>query len=319
MKKNIIHSIIFTLVFLLLYLGLTYILAPKNNLFDYNIFTLAEHELLSEEKDTIDIIFLGDSLTYSGISPMDLWNEYGYTSFDFAYPAQKISVAYEELQLAIDAQHPKVVVMEANVLMRDSTKAPLGYSILKWKNGLFPLQTYHNNWKKMLFPTIKDSLTYKWVNPTKGFKYVPSISSGDPGNYMSDKDKVETKIPNDNFDYLEKIVNLCRENDIEFILISTPNGKSWSFGKYLSASKSANKLDIPYIDLNVGNPLLINWKTETKDNANHLNYAGSLKVTRYIGNYLKTNNLVEDHRDDSKYDKWHTAYEIFEKEIKEYE
>ncbi len=317
MKKNIIHSILFTIIFFILYIGFAYLFAPKNNIFKYDIFTLAGHEILSEKENSIDIIFLGDSLTYSGISPIDLWNEYGYTSFDYAYPAQKISISYEELKLALKVQKPKVVMLEANVLMRDSTKAPFGYTLLKWQDSFLPLQTYHNNWKKILFPTVKDSLRYSWINPTKGFKYVPKIQSGNPGGYMDEEPKAV--IPNDNFDYLEKMYNLCKENDIEFILISTPNGKSWNFGKYLAARDASNKLGISYIELNLLNPLSINWNKETKDNANHLNYAGSLKVTRYIGNYLKTRDLVEDHRNDSDYDDWNKAYEIFEKEIKKYE
>ncbi len=319
MKKNIIHSILFTFFFIVIYFSLTYILAPKNNLWKYNIFTLAGHELLSEKEDSIDVIFLGDSLTYSSISPMDLWNEYGYTSFDYAYPAQKISYSYEELKIALRTQHPKVVMMESNVLMRDSTKAPFGYTLIKLEDSFLPLRTYHNNWKKMLFPFVKDSMRYSWINPNKGFRYVPSIESGNPGDYMSEKNQDNYGMPNDNYDYLKKIYDLCKENDIEFILISTPNGKSWNYGKYLSILEVSKELDVPYIELNLDNPLQIDWNTETKDHANHLNYAGSLKVTRYVGDYLKNTNLLEDHRNDSKYEDWNKAYEIFVKEVKEYE
>ena len=38
----------------------------------------------------LDAVMLGDSECYSAISPMQLWNEYGVTSFNYAQSGQKI-------------------------------------------------------------------------------------------------------------------------------------------------------------------------------------------------------------------------------------
>ena len=60
-----------------------------------------------------------------------------------------------------------------------------------------------------------------------------------------------------------------------------------------------------------GIDLKINWKKDTKDKGNHLNYRGAKKVTKYLGNYLKKTGLLEDHRKDSKYESWDRAYDIY--------
>ena len=310
--KNFLKSILFTVIFVLIFIVLSFALLPKDTLKKYGLIKTSRYEILFEKEDSIDIIFAGDSLTYSSISPMDLWTEYGYTSYDIAYPAQKINDMYRNIEVAIESQHPKIVFMEANVLMRDGRKAKWYYNTTDWRNTYLPLIAHHNNWKKYLFTNIKDSLRYSWVDPFKGFKYVPDIQKGRFADYMDDENEKIKKIPNNNFEYLKKIKDLCDKNDVKFILLSTPNSGSWSYGKYLAAKKAAKDLDIPYIELNVGNPLHINWETETKDEGFHLNYDGALKVTRFLGDYLRDNGLAVDHRGDDYYSEWEDAYIMFE-------
>ncbi|MBR4694399.1 MAG: hypothetical protein IKP07_06250 [Bacilli bacterium] len=316
--KNGLKSFLFGVIFLLLALGISYILTPKYNLDKYDIFTVSGNKLLWEEKDTIDIIFLGDSLTYSGISPIDLWHEFGYTSFDYGYPAQKITTSYEDLKIAIDTQHPKVVMMEANVLMRDPAKSPRRYAAMKQQDSYLPIITFHNNWKKVLFTNVKDSLGYNWIDPYKGLLYIYKTKPGDVGDYMVNDVDGPAKIPEGNYEVLLKIKKLCDDNNITFILMSAPNGKSWHYGRYLAAKETAEKLGVPYLEMNLNDPIHIDWNTDTKDYGEHLNYRGAKKTTTYIGNYLKEQNLVKDHRNDPEYENWRIAWRLFDEEIRDY-
>ena len=316
--KDGLKGFLFILIGLLLALGISYILIPKYNIDKYDMFTITGNKLLWEEKDTIDIIFLGDSLTYSGISPIDLWHEFGYTSFDYGYPAQKISNSYEELKIAIDTQHPKVVMMEANVIMRDPKKAPKHYERTKQENKYMTITTFHNNWKKILFTNLHDSLGYQWVDPYKGLLYIYKTKPGDVGDYMVNDVDGPVDLPEGNYEELVKIKKLCDDNGITFILMSAPNGKSWHYGRYLAAKEVAEKLNVPYLEMNLDNPVKIDWNTDTKDMGEHLNYRGAKKTTTYIGNYLKEQNLVEDHRNDPKYENWRIAWDLFDQEIRDY-
>ena len=115
--KNLFKSITFVLIFVSFIYILNYLLIPK-----YELLKPVSFEISGEKDDTIDVIFLGDSLVYSSVSPMEIWHDYGYTSFDCAEPAQILPDTYDYLKFAVEHQHPKVVMLEANVLFRNPKK-----------------------------------------------------------------------------------------------------------------------------------------------------------------------------------------------------
>ena len=42
-----------------------------------------------------------------------------------------------------------------------------------------------------------------------------------------------------------------------------------------------------------------------------MNYKGALKLSDYIAEYIKSKNIVVDHRNDPKYNSWNRAYKIY--------
>ncbi len=101
--KNVLKSICFISIFLVL-LGISiYILLPKNNLFKYSFLNYLDYEILEEDDDKIDVWFVGDSVVYNSVSPMEIWNEYGFTSFDCSTPAQLTETSYEYIKIAVES------------------------------------------------------------------------------------------------------------------------------------------------------------------------------------------------------------------------
>ena len=70
---------------------------------------------------------------------------------------------------------------------------------------------------------------------------------------------------------------------------------------------------LDFLDLNLKTEEIgINWKTDSLDNGDHLNYSGADKVTRYLGNYLTQNYTFPDHRGEKTYRTWDKEYKIYE-------
>lgn len=306
--KNIIKSLCFIVIFGLLLFLYILLVMPRYNMDKYNILDIAEYEILEEKKDTIDVLFVGDSLVYSSVSPMEIWNEYGFTTFTCSGPAQLIQTSYDYIKKAIDTQHPDVIFFEANVIFRDALKRTTERKWDDFTNRYIFIGDYHDNWKSVFFGE-------EIINVNKGYVYINRIrSAGKSTNYMENKGE-EVTIPEVNITYFEKIIKLCEDNNIKLILFSVPSMGSWNYAKDSHVLEIKEKYNLDYIDLNVDNPLHIDWKTETKDEGSHLNYSGAKKVSHYLGNYILENNLAKSHKDEEAYSSWNIAYERYLKQF----
>ena len=61
----------------------------------------------------------------------------------------------------------------------------------------------------------------------------------------------------------------------------------------------------------------INWKTDSLDQGDHLNFSGAEKVTKYLGNYLSEKYKLPDHRGDSAYAAWAEESRVYEEKATE--
>jgi hypothetical protein len=308
--KNIIKSFCFITILLILLAVFMYTVFPKNNISKYSLLDLLDYEILEEKDDTIDVLFVGDSLVYSSVSPMEIWKEYGFTSFDCSTPAQLLETSYKYIKIAIERQHPKVIFLEANVLFRDAKKRTFIRKVKDIKDRYSLLTEYHDNWK--------DLINYgEIINSNKGYYYINKVNKAKDIPYMK-KNKKNVYIPEENKDYLDKIIKLCEQNNIKLYFFGVPSMNSWNKTKVSIINELSKELNIPFIDLNTDNILKINWKTETKDEGSHLNYKGAKKVSTYLGSIIKESNLVENHKDDKEYEDWKKSYNKYERIIEFY-
>lgn len=308
--KNVLKVITFGFILVILIILVSYIILPKKNIKNYGIRKVGYYEILAEDKNTIDAVAIGDSLVYSSISPMEIWNDYGYTVFDCSEAALVMSDAYKSLEVAVSSQHPKIVFFEADVLFRNSKKQALYSKSIKLLKEYVPIFKYHDNWKKVLFKGFDDNKYYGFVNSDKGFKYINKTKPAPKKDYMKVTTK-ERKIPEGNLEVFEKMVDLCNKNGVKLVVIAIPNQGNWKYSKHLSTKKITTNLNVEFIDLNLNNPLEIDWQKESRDKGRHLNYKGAKKVSNFIGNYLKESNLFTNHKDDPKYEVWNKAYELY--------
>ncbi len=313
--KNALKSILFMGIFFLLLIGTSYWLLPQEAVYHYGIIKTAHYDILGEEKDTIDVVVVGDSLIYSAVSPMEIWHEYGFTVFDSATQGQLIRDSFKHVQVAVESQHPKMILLEANVLYRDAKNKPWSYDYEEWFKMYNPYQGYHNNWKRRLLTMFQNEDDFTNINVFKGFKYITDSEPTTKTNYMK-KSKKKKKIPEENQRYFQQIVKYCKDNNVKLVVISTPSMKVWNYAKHNGIEKFVSSYGIDYVDFNLDDTIDIDWNTETRDQGDHLNYKGAIKFSHALGAYLKKTDLVVDHRSDSAYQSWNEGYRIYQKSLK---
>ena len=117
--------------------------------------------------------------------------------------------------------------------------------------------------------------------------------------------KRDTTLYPDTLEYFEKIVQLCKENNVELIVVSVPSPKNWSDARHDTIQELCKQYDVTYYDLNkLDNVLALDWTTDTLDRGDHLNMNGSKKVNAYFGKILKEKYHIPDHRGEADYAIW---------------
>ena len=115
-----------------------------------------------------------------------------------------------------------------------------------------------------------------------------------------------------NLRHLRNILALCRENDAELVLFSTPSTMNWNYPRHNAAVALAEELGVDYIDMNLmPEEVPIDWQTDTMDEGNHMNYSGAAKVSEYLGKYLARRELFPDKRSLPEYAAWNEAVAEF--------
>ena len=303
--KNVFKSILFMLILLILTELVTVLFLPHDMLKKYGFRITATYPILEEQEDTIDVIALGDSLVYSSISPMEIWNQYGFPVYDCAEAAESMKESYDSLKIAIDHEHPKIVLFETNMLFRNPKNKPWYYKLKRKMLQYIPITKYHNDWKR-----IGKSPEENIADVDKGYIYVTKHTPYKPIENKKNLHKARKILP-ENMKYLEKMIKLCEENNVKLVLMSNPSQVSWRYSKHYASEKIAKKYKLDFIDMNLVDELGIDWAQETKDDGDHLNHSGAKKVSAYIGKYLESTKLLTDKRNDPKYKSWNKASIIY--------
>lgn len=313
--KRIFTFIMFTLGLVGLLIGASYIFLPKSNTKDSGIEEFKANGILGEKENSIDVLFIGDSETYSAFIPLQLWQEKGYTSYNCGTSGQTLDYTEVMLKRTFEKQSPKIVVMETNAIYRKFTVKNVIFTKV---SDYFSVFRYHNRWKTMDINEINEPVEYTFTDECKGYRFSAKRKPSTKGKtYMNPTEK-SAIIERINRQSVEKIKKICDENGAKLILVSTPSTKCWNYQRHNGMETFAKEMQCEFYDLNLmPEDVPIDWKNDTRDNGDHLNYFGAKKVTSYLSEYLENTALLTDKRGNPDYENWDKALDAFNKMLSE--
>lgn len=290
----------------------SHVMQPKDNSPRAGMIEAKANGIMGERAGSIDVLVLGDSVTYNAISPLQMWNEHGFTSYACASPGQALAYGNTLLHRAFEGPHPQrpsVVVIETAPVF---TELSPGNAISRTAQDIFPLLEYHSRWKNLTPGDFIETPQATWTDKLKGFRIyheAQHASEEDCEAYMAPAGEAEP-ISRINEMYLEHIVNYCRENDAVPVLVSVPSITNWNMARHDSINTWASEHGVVFIDFNTGaDKVAINWAAQTKDGGNHLNFDGATAFTRVLGDVLAQRYALPDHRADPAYaSEWDAEY-----------
>ena len=304
--KKWVHAIIFVGVFLLLLTGVSVFLSPKNNTRRDGMKNQEANGILTEPEDTVDVLMLGDSESYSSMSPLQIWHDYGVSSYCCGTDSQKLYDTEEFLRKAFAQQSPNIVILETGTLFRNFSFAE---AVLHRASTWFPVFAYHNRWKSLRWKDLKLDINYTNVESTKGYHFTVDVEAASDEGYMK-ADSGLAPISAWNRGCVESIQAFCEEYDAQLILMSAPSTVNWNMQRHNSVQKMADELGVEYVDMNLmREEIPIDWSRDTRDGGDHLNYYGATKVSAWLGKYLSETKRMPDHRGDGRFASWNSYYE----------
>jgi len=304
--KNILFFAILGMMLLIPGLFMTSKFMEKNHL--ANGKNGVHAKLAVEPADSLDVIVIGDSESYTSVSPMQLWKDYGFTTYAAGQPGAKLSETKEVLKTALLKQNPKVVMLETNSLFRFETVSnPTQNRISNIIYKHMPLLKEHNVWKSP-FMELRGK-TYK------GFAISSKVKPYSGGEYMMSTAK-KMKIEETNIKSLRTIEKMCKDNGAELVLYSAPSPKNYNYKKHNALSLLAKQEGLKYVDLNTEvESMGIDWSRDTRDKGDHLNCAGAEKTTEFIGDYLINNFELQDKHDSKIATRWNKLLKGYDKKF----
>lgn len=306
--KRTVKVISFLVGLILLLLLASAVFIPKNNQQEAGMEEISANGILGEKRNTVDVLILGDSESYSSFSPMEIWKDTGYTAYVCGTAGQPLDYSLTLLERALDKQSPKIVILETLTITRDI----LGLNAIGSKiANRFPIFNYHDRWKSLKIKDIFSKPNYTWTDDKKGYYYDTTIKGVEPSDYMSVTEDVE-KLSTVNIGLVKSIQELCEENGAKLVLISTPSSVNWNYKRHNALAELASEIGCEYIDMNLKNDVIaIDWLNDTRDKGDHLNHYGAVKVTKYLSAYLMQTQLLTDHRNDDAYRHWNDALDRY--------
>ncbi len=281
------------------------------------------HEFIRQDTQ-YDVLFLGTSHVLNGVFPMEMWKEYGITSYNLSGHAHRIPATYWVMMNALDYAAPKVIVVDCFWLEKDEKyegamehesfdSIPLSGNKVRAVFDLFDtmdkrveylwnFSTYHGRW----WDLGEDDFTCG-EGVEKGASLMVEVAKPRMVERVWEEGQ---SIDSVGVDYLKKILEECEERDIEVLLtyLPFPAGRvdqiSARYTEKIAEQYGVNYIN--FLDLDI-----VDYETDCADSSSHLNVSGAGKVTDYLGRYISENYDIADHRTDQMAERWSADYERY--------
>jgi len=329
--KSVFSAVVFLAVLISLLAGISRVVEYKGSREKLTPFF--------ERADQVDVLFFGDSHAYSGIYPMELWENYGIASYNLANYDLTIPVSYWVMRNALLSCQPKVIVLDVNQIWEQEKLCASSGNVHTGLDG-FPLSRvkleaifdlmddplitdeeghlYKDLRPEFIFPFIKyharwNALTAQDLKPD----YNQELG-GERNIYVASPDAYEITASTANeqgygFAYLRRFIEHCQDMGIRVVLTNLPYpcGNNNEEQLYTNAVwYTAEEYGIEYIDF-VYMDQIVDYSTDCYDPASHLNPSGAWKVTDFIGQHLSEAYDLPDHRGEAAYASWDSDYAAY--------
>ena len=320
LNRGIVSAIVFALIFIFGITSLTYILRydgdTKTRFMGF----------YAEPKNSLDIVMIGSSPTYSSCVFPELYGEYGIKAYPLASNVQRPVAGKYLVKEALKTQTPALFMFEmrmyvgeqlgltGNLAYTREVTDNLKYSFnrIDLINAMvtddivsfdgekytyyFDIFKYHSNWYSLIRPGQYRAWRYTYPDPGKGYKITDKVGPIPTPDAPHAEDAVELESYQE--EALESLLAYLKETGSDALFYVAPYElKPGDAAKYGHIRDVVTAAGYDFLDMNeYYNELELDFERDFSDYGIHTNAVGAKKCTQFLGEYLRTHYDLPDHR-----------------------
>lgn len=298
-----------------------------------------------EEPEAYDVLFFGDSQFMNAMIPLEMWEDYGIAGYNLSCYGNVLPVSYWTMINAFDYAEPELVVLAVNG-MNDPHKVsnysgdlhtaldfwPMSLNKIRMINDLlndpddpdyrdvegslyrdlkgeflFTLGKYHSRWSELTEEDfaerpahVKGGESLVGVLPIWEYELVDENDYAEEGGHA--------------YAYLRAAIEACQSRGIDMLLVHLPAPQFINSQRHANTVSSiAQEYGVGFVDTTYLDSI-VDYAVDCFDSDPHLNMSGTLKMTDFLGSYLKDHYDLPDRRGDARYAHWNAQLEAHKDE-----
>ena len=324
--------IAFLFIFLCLFSAADRILSRKETEGWWNVTEKIDGFYNSPENE-YDVMYFGSSNTYCSFNPLVVWEKTGVNSYVFATQQQPVWATYHYMIDALKTQDLDLAVVDVLMFSKNDEyyddgvnytfcdNMPLSKNKIELIKASVPsgerfslacrFMKYHSRWNELKQADFEYNRR-EMSDYSKGFYVLPTSFDGAEAQDLTGVIE-EAPLTEKNLNYLNKIIELCREKNVELMLVKTPSNATVEEKKYYNTvERIAKENDVAFVDYNMHyDEIGFDFEKDFFDDS-HLNVYGAEKFTEY---FVKTTKYFDERKlNDSD---WQSEWEKYSSIAKE--
>lgn len=288
-----------------------------------------------EEPELYDVLFFGDSQFMNSMIPMEMWAQYGIAGYNLACYGSVLPTTYWTMINAFDYCEPKLAVIAINGINEahkvtnhsgdlhttmdfwplsrnkvrmiedllndpeDPDYADIEGNVYRELKSEFylTLGKYHNRWSELTADDFAENPPHArggelrvGLSPIMEYTLVGEDEYAEEGGHS--------------YAYLRASIEECQRRGIEVLLVHLPAPEYVDSQKHAhTVGEIAGEYGVRFVDVTELDSI-VDYAVDCFDREPHLNVSGSLKMTSFLGSYIREHYEVADRRDDARYAHW---------------
>ena len=322
MKKNALKIISFFLVFAILFNGFYNVLQYR---FEDEDGIEGMKQFYKLKENSVDVMCFGSSHMFVDINTAVLWDEYGIAAYNLGGTIQPLWNTYFYMKEALKTQNPKLLVVDCfsasltEEYQEESGMIKNTFGMKFSKNKIDAIYVsapdkhlayllgypgFHSRYSVLEREDFVEGKGIAHYDCWKGQHLLTQTNEEIAGLRMENiKEITDTEeIADKQSEYLQKIIDLAKEENIPLLLINTPYFPTEREEKiYNRVAEIAKENGVPYINYNLFyDEMGLDFSSDFAD-GHHLNYKGTPKFTRLLAEDMKSLFEIPDHRNETDY------------------